>query len=73
MGTCRQLSLVSYPDPGFHSSGWLLRKPGSGYETWLSSLALMNTHYAHAVNYNTAVEIFFKMHPRRIELNLLME
>ena len=40
----------------------------------LSSLALMNIHYAHPVNYDTAVEIFLKMHPRRIELsNLLME
>ena len=40
----------------------------------LSSLALMNIHYSHPVNYDTAVEIFLKMHPRRIELsNLLME
>ena len=40
----------------------------------LSSLALMNIHYSHPVNYDTAVKIFLKMHPRRIELsNLLME
>ena len=40
----------------------------------LSSLALMNIHYSHPVNYDTAVEIFLEMHPRRIELsNQLME
>ena len=40
----------------------------------LSSLALMNIHYSLPVNYDTAVEIFLEMHPRRIELsNLLME
>ena len=42
--------------------------------TRLTSLALMNIHYAYPVNYDTAVEIFLKMHPRRIQLsNLLME
>lgn len=29
----------------------------------LSSLALMNIHYGHAVNYNEAVDIFLKMQP----------
>ena len=50
---------------------WLRSSMGC---TRLSSLALMNVHYGHAVNYDKAVDIFLKMHPRRIELsNLILE
>ena len=34
----------------------------------------MNIHYGHAVNYDTTVKLFLKMHPRKVELsNLILE
>ena len=48
---------------------WLRSSMGC---TRLSSLALMNVHYGHAVNYDKAVDIFLKMRPRRIELSDLI-
>lgn len=40
----------------------------------LSSLALMNIHYGHEVNYKDIVKKFLELHPRRIDIsNLLFE
>lgn len=40
----------------------------------MSSLALMNIHYGHPVCYDKAVDIFLRLHPRKIELsNLIVE
>ena len=50
---------------------WLRSSMGC---THLSSLALMNIHYGHAVNYGKTVDIFLKMHQQKIELsNLILE
>ena len=40
----------------------------------LGALALMNVHYSHDISYSRASELFFQLHPRRMEMaNLIFE
>ena len=38
----------------------------------LTSLALMHIHYDHTINYDEVVDIFARLHPRRMELDSLI-
>jgi len=50
---------------------WLRATMGT---TRLSALALMNIHYGHTVDYKKVVELFLRLHPRRIQnANLIFQ
>ena len=40
-------------------------------KSWLSNLALLHIHYDNEVDLDKVVDIYAKLHPRRLELNPL--
>ena len=45
---------------------------GGVHTGWLGSLALMNCHYDHNVNYKKVADLFFKLNPRWLERSNLI-